>query len=384
MGNGTRHLLGAIAGIVAIPVVVALVFGGFSLTMRAYAQFLTRGGELYVAVAVLVVGAIVLALLVGTRISPLASLIPGLVVTGIGALAVAAPGTINAFAHDLGSVRLSFGGLRLTVGQMVTDPVFTGAYALVGVLLIVASLAPSRWRAKAPAAAPGAHRAAPQQEEPWPPAPPVPSDPAQHRATPPLPADEPRTAPEYPYGSGPQSPYGGSGPQAPYGGSGPQSPYGSGEPQGHYGEPPYGGAGEEPQGPYRSAFEPPATQDPGGDPTGYAPGNRPSSWSGPQAPYPAEPGRPAQPAGADPYAAPVPPPPPSAPPSAFGQPAEPWGPPPDAGQTPPTRAFSTESAEAERADPTPRTLPDANANDATNRITWTESDQARLRDERDR
>lgn len=375
MGNGTRHLLGAIAGIVAVPLVAALAFGGTSITARSYAQALLRSGELYISAAVLVVGAVLLGLLVGTRISPLASLIPGLVYSAVGAFGVVSPTAVARLTHDLPSARVSLGGnLGISAAQVITDPVFYGAYLLVGVLLLVASLPPSRWRAKVAPAAPGAHRAAPAPgEEPWPPAPPAPSDPAQQRATPPLPADEPTAAPEYPYGSGPQAPYGGA------------------PPAGSAGTEPYGGAGADPQAPYRSAFEPASPSEAGGgEVPGYAPGYRPSSWSGPQAPYPADPaaqppppsGRPAQPAGADPYAAPTPPRSPQEPRSAF-QPPEPWGPPPGGWhgeQPPPTRAFSTESDEAAQADPTPRTLPDANVNDPTHRIPWSEADQERFRD----
>lgn len=353
MGNGTRHILGAIAGIVAIPVVFALVFGGLSLTMRAYSQYAAGFTQLYVAVAILAAGAVVLALLVGTRLSPLASLIPGLAFAAVGGLAVVSPRTLPGFAEPLRAVRVSLGGgLRGSVGDAVINPAYTGAYLLVGVVLVVASIAPSRWRAKIrPAAAPGAHRASAAAEEPWPPAPPVPSDPAQHRATPPLPSEETQTAHEFPYGSGPQAPYGS---QTSYG-SGPQTPYGSGP------QPPYGGPG--------------AWGGASGDVAGYAPGDAPSSWSGPQTPYNPDPRRPAQPAGEDPYASP---------PSAFSQPSQPWGPPPGDEQVPRTRAFSAESEEAAQNDRTPRTMPDANANDETYRIPWSETDQARFRDRPDR
>lgn len=425
MSNGTRHLLGAIAGIFAIPVVSALVFGGLSLVLRAYSAF-SLGPNLYLAGTAVAVGAIVVALLVGTRISPLASLIPGLVFTAAGALAVAAPRTAVSLASQVPSGRMSLSLTLVVSPQLIVENALSnGAFLLVGVVLLVASVAPSRWRGAARTArlatAAGLHRAGPV-EEPRFPGPSTPSDPDEPRVTP-FP-DDPATVQEQPYGdSGPQSPYGGSGPQPPFGGprpdasygdSGPQSPYGGSGPQPPYGDArprsasydsgpqsrygdspaqplygaptpqspydsgpqsPYGGPSGEPQAPYRSAFEPPARPGAGNDVTGYAPGYRPSSWSGPQPAYPPRPGppgRPARPAGDDPYA--VPP----TEPTPYAQPPEqqPWGPAPDADRVPPRDPFP----DTPNADPGRRP---SSSDETTSRLPWTEDDRARFRDPRD-
>jgi hypothetical protein len=329
MGTGTRHLLGAISGVVAIPVVAAVTVGGLGYIQNAYNFYLTRPAALYLAAGLIVVAGVLVALLVGTRISPLASLLPGVAYIALGVGGVVLPETMAKALRAVlpMTLHISSSGMTLPFGQAAVETVWGGGFLLLGVILLVASIAPSRWRAKPRPVAPGTHRMdagpGPGPDEPWQPQPPAPSDPANHRATPPLPgaAAPGYPPPEYPYGpsSGPQAPYG-SGPQAPYG-SGPQAPYSSG-PQAPYGEAP-----------------------------GYRSGDRPSSWSGPQAPY----GQGADPHhfGDDPY--PVPP--------------EPWGPAPDTAQ----------------GDPTPRTLPDASAgDDGTRRIPWFDADRDGLRDDRDR
>lgn len=423
MSNGTRHLLGAIAGIVAIPVVSALVFGGLSLVLRAYSTF-ALGTNLYTAGAAVVVGAVVVALLAGTRISPLASLIPGLVFTAAGALAVVAPRTSFSIASHVPSGRISLGpSLVVSPTLIVQNALSSGAFLLVGVVLLVASMAPSRWRGAAArtarvATAAGLHRAGPV-EEPRFPASSARPEPDEPRAASPFP-DEPTSVPEQPYGdSGPQSPFGRSGPQPAYGGSREEEPYGSSGsrygsgPQSTFGEPrqpsygsgpeprygdspsqpvygaptpqqpydsgpqsPYGGPGGEPQAPYRSAFEPPARPGSGDDFSGYAPGNQPSSWSGPQAAYPPRPGRPEQPgrpprpAGDDPYAVP-----PAAPASYSPPPEQPWGPAPDGDRV---RDPFPDTPQAD-----PGRYPSNVEETTTNRLPWTEDDRARFRDPRD-
>ncbi|HEY3682552.1 MAG TPA: hypothetical protein VGL93_05910 [Streptosporangiaceae bacterium] len=281
MGTGTRHLLGAITGVVAIPVVAAVTVGGLGYIQNAYNTYLTRPASLYLAAGLIVVAGVLVALLVGTRISPLASLLPGVAYIALGAVGVVLPETIAKALRAVlpMTLHITSSGMTVPFGQAAVETVWGGGFLLLGVILLVASIAPSRWRAKPRAVAPGTHRmdAGPGPDEPWPPQPPSPSDPANHRATPPLPGDAAAHGyppPEYPYGpsSGPQPPY------APN--SGPQAPY--------------------------------------GEAPGYRSGDRPSSWSGPQAPY----GQGAEPHhfGDDPYPAP----------------AEPWGPAPGSAQADPT------------------------------------------------
>lgn len=441
MGNGTRHLFGALAGVVAIPVLFALLGGGLGYIGRGYEVYARDPTPLYLAAALTVIAAVIAALLAATRISPLASLIPGLALLVLGGGGVAAPSTIVRLLHDVLTSRVSVGGwgMNIPLGVAAGDALIGGGYLLVGALLLIASLAPSRWRGGTSAA--GAHRAAPAaatDDDPWPSPPVAPSDPANHRATPPLPGEDPYPGHEYPYGaappaqsaaSGPRPAYGagpedayGAGRQAAYGEdagvagpsgygpgerpsswSGPQRAYGSG-PQEHYGAAPdehYGWGREDhygsgPRDPYGQAAAPQeqyGAPPPEAYPQGHygsGPQNPYGQAAAPQGPYGAAPQDPYGAAAREAYGA--------APREAYGQGGEtrapfeaygrghygqePWGAAPGDEDAPPTRAYSPEGGDAPRADPTPRTLPDASPDATTNRIPWSEEDRTRFRDGR--
>src|SRR3954454_5488929 len=91
MPNGARHTMGAIAGLISTPVLaVALMFGTERLT-RAFQTFLLDESGQWPAGAAMLVAGILMGVLVGSRISPLASLVPGVVFTAVGLLWLVAP-----------------------------------------------------------------------------------------------------------------------------------------------------------------------------------------------------------------------------------------------------------------------------------------------------
>lgn len=161
MNNSARHVLGAVLGLIAAPLAVGLVMWGMheaSTTTRLALETSWSG------VAAIVVGAALLGVLVGGRISPLASLIPGVIFTVIGLLwAVSAREAFDLAEELPRSIRNEV----LTWG-------ISGLFLMLGVLLVAASVPPSRWRAVQPAAAgprdarPGAFGTPPpfQQQQP--------------------------------------------------------------------------------------------------------------------------------------------------------------------------------------------------------------------------
>lgn len=216
MGNGIRHVLGVIAGLIAIPVVFYLLTRGVAHDSHAaQTDYYLTGGMLAVA-------AVVVALLVAPRTSPLASLLAGLPHLALGAGWLLAPKpTTDLLTTILPSkIRLGVGSMDMPLGSLAAQSAQTGVYLLLGVLLVVASIAPTRWRTRR---ATGAHRPSTGHPHPgpWAPAPSIPSDPALQRATPPLSGEEVQHA--HPYdGSGPPAPPYPTPQAAPY--PGPQAP----------------------------------------------------------------------------------------------------------------------------------------------------------------
>src|SRR5712664_129191 len=91
MPNGLRHVLGLVAGVILVPgIAVGLLYGTDRLT-RLFQAYSFRGGDQWTAVAILTLVGVTLGVLVGSRISPLASLIPGLLFTVVGGLWAVAP-----------------------------------------------------------------------------------------------------------------------------------------------------------------------------------------------------------------------------------------------------------------------------------------------------
>ncbi|MDL4776078.1 MULTISPECIES: hypothetical protein [Thermomonosporaceae] len=177
MTNGARHGLGVVIGLIATPLVLAgLCFGTYRMS-RLVRMFLMRdaGSEQLTSAAVLVAVAVVLGLVMGSRLSPLASLIPGFVLTALGLLWAVAPRW--AMIHTARKLpdELDYG---------YTTAASLGLLLVIGVALVVASLAPSRWSARSSRPVSGA----PAFAGPYGPPPPGPQGPPPARMdTPPAP-----------------------------------------------------------------------------------------------------------------------------------------------------------------------------------------------------
>ncbi|MEU4509185.1 hypothetical protein AB0G05_06800 [Nonomuraea wenchangensis] len=150
MRSGVRHLLGAGAGLLATPLVAA----GF-----AYGHVQLRPAPGWLPLAAFAGAALLVGVLSGSRLSPLASLLPGLALTGLAAAELA---------------RLDLNWLRMP-GEYLTGDYLAGYERLVsfgapvaGCVLLAASAFPSRWRAR-PAAPEASPPPQPEEETPAPP-----------------------------------------------------------------------------------------------------------------------------------------------------------------------------------------------------------------------
>ncbi len=150
MSNGARHAIGVLIGLIVTPLVAAaLMYGTQKLGMSvrvSIANYRSEGGsDKWVGAALLIAAAAALGVSAGSRLSPLASLVPGLAFASVGALWVLAPSW--AAEHTL---RDSLPD-RLAMGYLTLAPY--GGFLIIGTLLIAASLAPSRWAARSTAGA---------------------------------------------------------------------------------------------------------------------------------------------------------------------------------------------------------------------------------------
>jgi hypothetical protein len=168
MKTRTRHLLGLILGIIATPVLFAALTGGVVLAGRGGIGF-----DVKASFGALGIAALLVAILAAPRVSPIASLIAGLAFAGLASLVVV-PGAdpVGRMRALLPSTDISMGhGPALPFNSVSGAVLATGAYALVGALLVLASLAPSRWRAR-PVTLPEPL----PEPEPWMPNPPTSSE----------------------------------------------------------------------------------------------------------------------------------------------------------------------------------------------------------------
>ncbi|MGI8328730.1 hypothetical protein ACRYCC_02125 [Actinomadura scrupuli] len=141
MPNGLRHVLGLIAGLVLAPAVAVGLFYGTERMVRAFQVYFFHSGAQWVPLAVLTAVGVTLGVLAGSRISPLASLVPGLLFAAVGGLWALTPTWMARHtARELPD--------SLDRGYQVVGPY--GVMLVLGLLLLVASLPPSRWRAREP------------------------------------------------------------------------------------------------------------------------------------------------------------------------------------------------------------------------------------------
>jgi hypothetical protein len=136
MSNGARHTWGFFAGLVLTAGLAALlIFGTYRLQHGYVAQFHKQ--DKWIGGGLLAGAAIVFALLVASRLSPLGSLIGGLILTAFGVLFFISQKTtadlINQF--PLKEQRVTLAGLEEE-----------GFILFAGVGLLFSSFFPSRWR----------------------------------------------------------------------------------------------------------------------------------------------------------------------------------------------------------------------------------------------
>ncbi|TDC58002.1 hypothetical protein E1281_02890 [Actinomadura sp. KC345] len=248
MSNGARHGLGVLVGVVVTPIIAACLMYGANKLGMSVRTFRFEGGDRWLGAAVILVAAVLTGLLAGSRLSPVASLVPGVVYSLIGALWIVSPRwTFSNTGRDVLPSELDRGYLLL-------GPY--GIFLLLGIALLVASVAPSRWKASS------ATGAGPRFGGTPPPAPMGP--PPMHGAQPPMGAHQPHQPPQAPPGPG-------------------QSPPWQGAPQ--YGQPPaqQGTANPPPppSGPPAApaAPAPPADDRPESSPRGGSNDDNPGEWT---------------------------------------------------------------------------------------------------------
>ncbi|TDD17113.1 hypothetical protein [Nonomuraea diastatica] len=136
MSNGARHALGVVAGLLLPPLILAgLSFGVGEFTTRSRVAY-----ELsWLGLAVIAVSAIALAFLVGSRLSPVASLLGGLMFTALGVLPVLEMVTQQRL--------LPTGWLPGVVGIGYQTLAHSCLLLFLGITVLVVSMFPSRWRA---------------------------------------------------------------------------------------------------------------------------------------------------------------------------------------------------------------------------------------------
>ncbi|MBB5077833.1 hypothetical protein [Nonomuraea endophytica] len=140
MSNGARHGLGVLAGLLLAPLlVVVLSFGldGFNYAMRTFTPP-------WIGLAIMAGAGVLVAFMFSSRISPVATVIGGLIYTVVGLFPI--------LEMSL-KVRLLPDFLPSTFSRGLMTLMYTGILLTLGVGMLVASCFPSRWR--------GARRAVP-------------------------------------------------------------------------------------------------------------------------------------------------------------------------------------------------------------------------------
>ncbi|MDA8371580.1 MAG: hypothetical protein M0026_17190 [Nocardiopsaceae bacterium] len=133
-----RHLIGAGAGVLTIPAIVLLLSKGMEFTRVAFIKFDFGAPEVVVGTVLIALAGVVLGAALSPWLSPLASLIPGVLFLVYG-LVVSSPLVYT----DMAAAVLRSDPLSMSMGQHI--------YVLLGAVLVTASVWPSRWRTAAPA-----------------------------------------------------------------------------------------------------------------------------------------------------------------------------------------------------------------------------------------
>lgn len=141
MQNGARHALGLVAGLLLPPLIAVGLFYGVDQVSRNFQQFILS----WTGLGVLLVSGILLAFLLGSRLSPVASLVGGLEFTVFGVLPFLEIGGLHLISDRMFPRELWSGYLTVS---------YTGLLLMFGVMLLVCSAFPSRWRTTPPRALP--------------------------------------------------------------------------------------------------------------------------------------------------------------------------------------------------------------------------------------
>ena len=138
MSNGARHTWGFFAGVVLTAALGALlIFGSYRLQHGYLTQFHKQ--DKWIGGGMLLGAAVVFGILAASRLSPLASLIGGIVLTAAGVLFFVSQKTTADLIN-----RFPFKPQRVTLAGLEEE----GFILFAGVGLLFSSLFPSRWRAR--------------------------------------------------------------------------------------------------------------------------------------------------------------------------------------------------------------------------------------------
>lgn len=136
MSNGARHTWGFFAGVVLTAALAGLlIYGSYRLQHGYPTQF--RKQDKWIGGGLLLAAAIIFAILVASRLSPVASLVGGIALTAAGVLFFVSQKTTADLIN-----RFPFKGQRVTLAGLEEE----GFILFAGVGLLFASLFPSRWR----------------------------------------------------------------------------------------------------------------------------------------------------------------------------------------------------------------------------------------------
>lgn len=138
MSNGARHAWGILVGIVLTAALGALLIYGTNRLQHGYLVQLHKNDK-WIGGGLLAGAAIVFALMTASRLSPVGSLIGGLLLSAAGVLFFVSQKTTTDLIN-----RFPIKGQRATLSGLENQ----GFVLLVGVGLLFASVFPSRWRSQ--------------------------------------------------------------------------------------------------------------------------------------------------------------------------------------------------------------------------------------------
>lgn len=139
MSNGARHGLGVLIGIVGTAAIAVLALYGDDKLRRMLVTFRLDGSDKWTAIGMLVAAAILIGIMAGSRVSPIASLIGGVVFTVLGGLMFVSLHNAMTVANKVPVHKLR---------PAAADLMGNGMLLVVGVTLLAASVWPSRWAAR--------------------------------------------------------------------------------------------------------------------------------------------------------------------------------------------------------------------------------------------